>query len=164
MAYNACSKMKSRVYVETSVVSYLTARPSRDIVQAGHQEVTRNWWARRDRFDLFVSRTVIREAARGDTEAASRRSAALQGIPILAVTTDASDLAERLLRENAMPAKAAIDALHVAIAVINGIDYLLTWNCAHIANVAIRRKIEKTCRDAGLQPTAICTPEELMEE
>lgn len=156
--------MKSRVYLETSVVSYLTALPSRDLVQAAHQQVTREWWNRRDRFVLYVSQAVLDEAARGDVEAAARRLTALQGIQALAVTAEVSDLAERFIRENAMPAKAAIDAVHVAVAVVNGMDYLLTWNCTHIANAAIRSKIERICREAELQPTVICTPEELMEE
>jgi hypothetical protein len=156
--------MKSRVYLETSVVSYLTALPSRDIVQAAHQQVTREWWNRRSRFVLYVSQAVLGEAARGDVEAAARRLTALQGIQALAVTAEVSDLAERFIRESAMPAKAAIDAVHVAVAVVHGMEYLLTWNCTHIANAAIRSKIERICREGGLSPTVICTPEELMEE
>jgi hypothetical protein len=155
--------MKSKVYLETTVVSYLTAEPTRDVVQAAHQQLTREWWDRRGRFDLFVSQTVITEAGGGNAEAASRRLAALEGIPSLAVTVEAADLAARFVRAQAMPEKAAIDALHVAIAVVNGMDYVLTWNCTHIANAAIRDKIERACREAGFEPPIICTPEELME-
>jgi hypothetical protein len=155
--------MKSKVYLETTVISYLTALPSRDIVQAAHQQITREWWGSRDRFELFVSEAVLQEAARGNAEAAARRLAALEGLPVLAVGAEVSELAERFVQVSAIPAKAAIDAVHIAVAVVSGMDYLLTWNCTHIANAAIRAKIEHTCRSAGLQPPIICTPEELME-
>ena len=107
---------------------------------------------------------MLEEVARGDTDAAARRLAALEGIPVLAVGVEVSDLAERFLQMRFMPAKAAVDAVRFAAAVINGMDYLLTWNCTHIANAAVRSKIENTCRDIGLEPPIICTPEELMEE
>ena len=155
--------MKSKVYVETTVVSYLSALPSRDIVLAAHQQLTREWWEHRDRFDLFVSGPVLTEAARGDADAAARRMTALDGIPVRPVSAEASEFAERLLNTTIIPAKAAVDALHVAVAVINGMDYLLTWNCTHIANAAIRGRIEEACRAAGLQAPIICTPEELTE-
>ena len=155
--------MKPKVYVETTIVSYLSALPSRDIVLAAHQQLTREWWARRERFDLFVSRPVWDEAARGDAEAAAKRLAALDGIPILLVSDEASAFADWLLATNILPMKAATDALHVAIAVLSGMDYLLTWNCTHIANAAIRGRIEQACRAAGMQAPIICTPEELTE-
>ena len=158
------SPMKSKIYLETTIISYLTALPSRDIVQAAHQQITREWWERRDRFDLFVSEAVWEEAARGDSDAAARRLAALEGMAVLAVGLEVSDLAERFLQMRLIPAKAAVDAVHIAAAVVNGMDYLLTWNCTHIANAAVRSKIENTCRDIGLHPPMICTPEELMEE
>ena len=156
--------MKPRVYLETSVISYLTGRPSRDLVTAAHQQITRDWWDQRGRFDLFVSQAVLAEAARGDADAAARRLEALGEPAVLPVTAEAADLAERLIRENAMTAEAVIDAVHVAVAVVNGMDYLLTWNCTHIANAAIRVKIERACGQAGFQAPVICTPEELMEE
>lgn len=155
--------MKSKVYLETTIVSYLTAEPTRDVVQAAHQQLTREWWDRRARFDLFVSQTVITEASGGNAEAASRRLAALEGVPSLAVSAEAVDLAAQFVRAQAMPEKAAVDALHCATAVVNGMDYVVTWNCTHIANAAIREKIERTCREAGFEPPIICTPEELME-
>jgi hypothetical protein len=155
--------MKSKVYIETTIVSYLTAELTRDVVQAAHQQLTREWWDRRERFELFVSQTVITEAGGGNAEAASRRLAALEGIAVLGVTAEAVDLAARFVRAHAMPEKAAVDALHVAIAVVNGMNYVLTWNCTHIANAAIRDRIERTCREAGYEPPIICTPEELME-
>jgi predicted nucleic acid-binding protein len=155
--------LKAKVFLETSVISYLTASPSRDIVHAAHQQLTREWWDKRSRFDLYVSQAVLGEAGRGNASAATRRLAAVQGLPVLAITGEVSDLAERFLDESALPAKAAVDAIHIAVAVVNGMDYLLTWNCSHIANAQIRAKIEQICRRAGLQPPVICTPEELME-
>jgi hypothetical protein len=154
---------KSSVYIETTVVSYLTARPSRDIVLAAHQQITHEWWERRTRFSLFVSQAVITEASMGDADAARRRLLAIRSMPVLAVSGEAADLAEHFLEVRAIPRKAAVDALHVAVAVVHGLDYVLTWNCVHIANAVIRSKLEKACREQGYQPPVICTPEELTE-
>jgi hypothetical protein len=156
--------MKPRVYLETSVISYLTGKPSRDLVTAAHQQITRDWWEQRARFDLFVSQAVLTEAAGGDAAAAARRMEALADTGVLPVTAEAADLADRLVREHAIAAEAAIDAVHIAVAVVNGMDYLVTWNCSHIANAALRVKIEQTCSQLGLQTPVICTPEELMQE
>ncbi len=156
--------MKQRVYLETTIVSYLTALPSRDLVRAAHQQLTSEWWQRRERFDLFVSEAVLQEAAAGDHLAAARRLAALQEIAILGVTQAAAALAHTLVDTHAVPPAAAVDAVHIAVAALNGMDFLLTWNCAHIANAATRGAIERTCRSAGLVPPTICTPEELMED
>ena len=155
--------MKSKVYVETTIVSYLVASPTQDVVQAAHQQVTREWWARRERFDLFVSRPVLAEARLGDAPAAARRLDALAGIPVLSMNRGATTLARTLIRTGTLPTKARLDALHVATAAVNGMNYLLTWNLRHLANAAIRGKIENVCRKAGIQPPIICTPEELME-
>ena len=156
--------MKPRFYLETTVVSYLTAWPSRDVVVAGYQQTMRDWW--RDaaaRFDLVASQLVLREAGAGDAEAAKDRLAALDSVTLLDATNEAAELAEELLASGAVPAKAAEDAGHIAIAVTNGVDYLVTWNCRHRANAAMRSQIERICRDAGCEPTIICTPNELME-
>lgn len=155
--------MKPRVYIETTIVSYLVALATRDIVQSAHQQVTREWWTRRERFDRFVSRPVLAEAGRGDSTAAARRLDALAGIPVLSVGRGVTTLANALLRTGTLPRKARLDAVHVAVAAVNGMDYLLTWNLRHLANAAIRAKIEEACRTAGIHPPAICTPEELME-
>lgn len=155
--------MKPKVYLETTIVSYLAALPSRDLVLAAHQQITREWWERRDRFELFVSQAVVEEAARGNVAAAARRTAMLTGIPVLELGPEVHKFANRLLLASAVPAKAMIDAVHIAVAVVNRVDYLVTWNCTHIANAAIRGKIEQTCRGARLQAPVICTPEELME-
>jgi predicted nucleic acid-binding protein len=157
--------VRPKVYLETTVISYLVARPSRDIVVAAHQELTRQWWdQRRQDYHLVVSEVVLREAADGDSEAAERRSAILAGIDVLEVGPAALDLADELVRRRAVPAVAAEDALHIAIAVTNGVEYLLTWNCAHIANAAMRRAIDDVCVQQGYEPTVLCTPEELSEE
>jgi predicted nucleic acid-binding protein len=144
--------MKSKVYLETTIVSYLVAVPTKDLIQAAHQESTRQWWAGRDRFDIFVSRVVVAEARRGNAKAAARRLGVLRGIPRLAGGRRGSRLAEALLRSGALPRKAEIDAVHVAIAAVNGIDYLLTWNLRHLVNAAMRGKIEEAVREAGLVP------------
>jgi len=156
--------VKPKVYVETTVVSYLTAWPSRDLVRAAHQQVTREWWTTRDKFDLFVSQFVLDEAAAGDEDAAAQRLAALQEVALLDVTEDAILLAEKLVAGDGLPAKARVDALHVAMATAPGMNYLLTRNCKHIANASLRSRIEELCRAAGFEPPVICTPLELVKE
>ncbi|WP_437953677.1 type II toxin-antitoxin system VapC family toxin [Sorangium sp. So ce296] len=153
--------MRPRVYVETSILSYLTALPSRDIIQAARQQVTIGWWARRDEFELFLSDPVLTEARRGDPAAAARRLGAAAGIAVLAGTEEAETLAAILIKRAAMPPKAIVDAAHVAIAAVHGLDFLLTWNCTHIANATMRPRIESVCRDSGFRPPVICTPDEL---
>jgi predicted nucleic acid-binding protein len=154
----------ARVYLETSVISYLAALPSRDVVVAGHQQTTRDWWERRSRFELFVSDAVIEEASRGDGGAARRRLELLDGIPVLSVLEKAEALAQSFLSESALPSKAAIDAVHVALAAVHGMDFLVTWNCKHIANAMIRPQLEVLCWRAGYRPPVICTPFELLDE
>jgi len=156
--------MKPKLYLETSIVGYLTSRPSRDIVVAGHQQVTREWWqARREHFDLFTSRAVLAEVSAGDPTAATERLEALQGVPLLTASQDVDELAEALIRYVPLPEKAAIDAVHIALSVVNGVDYLLTWNCKHIANAALRGRIEDACEQLGYLVPVICTPLEIME-
>ena len=153
--------MRSRIYVETTVPSYLTAWSSRDLVRAAHQQITREWWARRDEFELYSSRLVVRECQAGDPRAAADRLAALADIPLLEQTSEAAALAEALARGVPLPERAVADALHIAIAAVHGMSYLLTWNCTHIANVTLRARIEAVCRSSGYEPPLICTPEEL---
>lgn len=156
--------MKPKVYVETTVISYLTAWPNRDIIIVGHQQVTRDWWeSSRDSFGLVASELVVQEAEAGDPEAAQERLDKLQGLPLLEVTEEALSLAEDLVSGGAVPEAAGEDALHIAMAVTNGIEYLVTWNCRHIANATMRSRIDSICREAGYEPTIICTPEELLE-
>ena len=156
--------MKPRVYLETTIVSYLAGRSSRNVVVAGHQAVTRRWWERRSRFDLFVSEAVVEEAQRGDVALAARRAAHLVGIPALDLSEDVYELARTLVAKHAVPEKARIDALHIAVSAVNRMHYLLTWNFTHIANAALRGKIDEACWAAGWAAPAICTPEELMED
>ena len=157
--------MKPRVYLETTIPSYLTAWLSRDLVMAGHQQTTREWWdARREDFELFVSQFVIDEASAGDAEAAKRRLEMLADVPLLDPGANVHTLASELMKRVPLPPKAAADALHIAIATIHGMDYLLTWNCTHIANAALRSGIESVCRENGYEPPVICTPEELLKE
>lgn len=156
--------MKSRVYLETTIPSYLRAWPSRDIVRAAEQEITRTWWGRRDAFELFVSELVLDEVGSGDAKAAAERLEVLAGIQALGMTPEAEALGAELVRQAALPKKAAIDALHIALAAVHGMNYLLTWNCKHIANATMRGKIEEVCRAASFEPPIICTPMELLEE
>lgn len=156
--------MKPTVYIETSVVSYLTARPSRDVVVAAYQEITREWWSSAaERFDLLASELVVAEAGAGDVQAARARLDVLETVALLDAGEDAVGLAQKLLDQAALPRTAAGDAGHIAIAVTNGVDYLVTWNFRHIANAAMRSRIEEVCREAGYQPPVICSPSELME-
>lgn len=153
--------MNPTVYLETSVISYLTARRSRDIVIAAHQQLTRRWWRHRSSYRLFASQIVRDEAGVGDQAARLRRLRALRGVPALAMTDEAARLAGELVRRGALPRKATVDAFHIGIAAAHQIEYLLTWNCKHIANATMRGTIDTICRSAGLTPPIICTPEEL---
>jgi hypothetical protein len=153
---------RATAYIETSIVSYLTARPSRDLLVAAHQQLTVTWWEQqRAHYELFTSQVVLAEARAGDPEAAQRRLAVLERLPLLDVTDAAITLAAALISGQALPAQAAQDALHLGIACVHGMEYLLTWNCAHLANARLRSRIEQVCRDAGYIPPIICTPEEL---
>lgn len=159
------TRMKPKLYLETSIVSYLTSQPSRDIVTAARQQLTRKWWdTRRSRFDLYVSEYVLTEASLGDPEVAALRLAALNGIAEIGVTEIARQLAGIFLEKGALPKKAAVDAFHIAVAVSGGMDFLLTWNFKHLANAALRNTIERLCRVRGYEPCIICSPEELLEE
>lgn len=155
--------MRPTIYLETTIVSYLVARPSRDLVTAAQQQLTREWWDEaRGRFDVFVSQAVIREASAGDPEMAARRLAALAGIESLEITHEALAIAAALLRAGAVPAKAADDALHIGTAAYHRTDYLLTWNVRHIANVQARRAVTNVCLAYGYELPIICNPGDLM--
>jgi len=156
--------LKPTVYIETSIISYLTARQSNDLRAMANQSATIEWWeTQKAKYQLVVSEFVIAEAGLGHPEAAERRLAAIEGIMELQATESVRVLGQELISRHALPEKAEIDAYHVAIAAVNGIEYLLTWNCTHIANATTRTKIEATCRALGFEPPVICTPDELME-
>ena len=151
------------VYLETSVFGYLASRPGSNIVFAANQLLTLQWWNdHRASFDLFVSQAVIDECTAGDPVAASERLAFVDGIPVLAMTLDTRALAEDVLRSVGLPPKAAIDAVHIATAAPNEMDYSLTWNCKHNANPSFRRKNEEVLAHRGLASPVICTPQELI--
>jgi predicted nucleic acid-binding protein len=150
-------------YLETSIVSYLTALPARDVVAAARQRLTLEWWdTQRASFDLVVSPLVLEEASRGDSQAASRRLKILRGLPRLDATPAVIAFAKRIVSDGALPRSAADDALHIALAVVHGVDYLLTWNCRHIDNAQNKPLIRRLCDTAGYAFPEICTPEELM--
>ena len=153
------------VYLETTFISYLVSEPSRDVIVAGHQQITREWWAHRRRlFACCVSDVVWKEAARGDPAQAQRRLEAMRELPRLRVSDEVEGLARAILEGGALPPSAFPDAIHIAVAAAERMDYLLTWNCKHIANGAVRRRIEEIFRSRDLYVPAISTPEELMGE
>ena len=157
--------MKQRVYLETTIVSYLTARPSRDLILAAHQEVTRQWWERRRlEFDLYVSQFVLNEAAGGDPLAAEKRLALLKNLRQLPVTDEVIELGRALIADGMLPPKAGLDALHVAVASVHEIDVLLTWNCRHLANAELLRELARYLGGKDYEIPVITTPEELMGE
>ena len=157
--------MKPKVYIETSVISYLTARPSRDLVTAAHQQLTTDWWEdRRADFALYISQLVVREASAGDEDAAKRRLDVIEQIPLLELNEEALSLARTLVEDGPLPAKASEDALHIAVATAHGMDFILTWNCKHIANAEMRNLIAEVCHSQGYEPPITCTPEELLGE
>jgi predicted nucleic acid-binding protein len=155
--------MRPTVCIETTVISYLVARPGRDLVSAANQQLTREWWnERRSEFDLFVSQMVVREASTGNPQYSALRLAALTDIPSLDITPETLALADALLRSGAIPAKVPEDALHIAAAAYHGMDYLLTWNARHIANAQARRVVANVCLARGYELPIICNPGELM--
>lgn len=151
------------VYLETSVIGYLASRPGADIIFAANQLMTLGWWNdHRSSFELFVSQAVVDECAAGDPVAAQERLVFLDGIPVLTINAATRNLAKELIHHVGLPPKAAVDAVHIATAALNNIDYLLTWNCKHIANPAFRRRIEDVLDDAGVSSPVICTPQEIL--
>lgn len=156
--------MKPALYLETSVASYLTARPSRDLITAARQQLTAEWWeTRRAGYDVFISPLVLEEAELGDAEAAAARLAVLRELEVVEPSPEADVLAEALMREVPLPEKAAADAVHIAVAATSGAEYLLSWNFKHIVNPVLREQIGEVCRRRGYEPPTLCTPEDLLE-
>jgi hypothetical protein len=154
-----------KAYLETTIFGYLAARRTADVITAGNQQLTKDWWStRRHAFELYYSLPVIDECSAGDPTAAQERLVFLAGLQRLDITPECRELAARLIKEIPLPPKADVDALHMAVSAVHGMDYLLTWNCAHIANAALLNRIEKACRSAGFEPPRICTPQQLMKE
>ena len=157
--------MKPRVYLETSIISYLVGwLNQQSIVVAHNQEFTREWWSRRrHHFELFSSAAAVNEASQGEGSLARKRLVYLADTTMLDINDDALGLASELLRLTRIPSKADVDALHVAIAAVHGMDYLISWNCRHIVNARILPDVYAVCRHLGFEPPLICTPPELME-
>jgi len=156
--------MKKRVYIETTVVSYFTARPSRDIIIAGHQEATRELWPLlTSKYEAFISAIVYQEAEKGDARQAQSRLAAIEQFPMIGIDDEAKSLAEKILLGKAIPADYPEDALHIAVAAVNAVDILITWNFAHLNNPFIRRMVRRIVEEAGYVYPEICSPEELLE-
>lgn len=151
------------VYIDTSIVSYLVASPSRDVLIAGKQEATRDWWQmRRDQFHCVISSEVVREASAGDQQEARKRLEILRDLTVLTVTPEADAIMLALLATGALPARAQTDAAHLAIATAEKVDYLLTWNCRHLANAQILESLEAEALRLGWKLPKVCTPLELM--
>ena len=153
---------KPTVYLETTIPSYLTARPSGHLVTAAKQQMTRDWWAKqRSKYSLFISAAVEDEAKRGDAEFVKARLKELSGIPALDITPAVLALTKTLARKMSLPEKKHTDALHIAVAACHQMDFLLTWNCTHINNAQLLPKVEAICEQSGYRCPVICTPAEL---
>ena len=156
--------MKPSVYIESTVVSYLTGRPSRDIIISAHQQITREWWdVALPKLDPFMSQFVISEIAMGDTEASRARLKIASHFPLLDLVPDVTALAGRYFKAIHIPEKARTDAFHLAMATWHGIDFMVSWNCTHIASGRVRNIVEQVNESLDLTTPTICTPEELME-
>ena len=157
--------MKQKVYIETTIISYITAKLSTNTIIAGRQVLTQEWWEQcRGLFDLVVSELVFQEAKEGDSTLAQKRIDLINKIDSLSISNEAILLAEALVIDGAIPKQYGEDALHIALCAVNGIDFLLTWNCKHLANAFLRRKIQIIVESNNYQCPVICTPAELMEE
>lgn len=156
--------MLPRIYIETSVISYLTSRPSRDLVIAARQELTNEWWEKRGvAFEAVTSNLVLREVAAGNPEAAMRRLAICQPLPKFSVEADCEELAERLIAAGAVPPTEQEDAIHIALATLVQVEYIATWNFAHMVSPAAKYRLQKHIEQLGFTPPLLATPEELLE-
>ncbi len=156
--------MKDSVYIETSIISYLCSRPSRDLVIAANQEVAREWWdGRRGMYDLYVSDYVLAEISEGDPKAAARRLDLVEGIPSLVANDEVIQLTEVIMHSLRLPPKLVADMEHIAIAAVHGMDYLLTLNMTHIANPHWQRRLGKAVIAGGCNMPQMCVPQALLE-
>ncbi|MDQ1266603.1 MAG: hypothetical protein QG635_1755 [Bacteroidota bacterium] len=157
--------MKEKVYIETSIISYLTAKPSRDLIVAANQQITHDWWDNRSAFfDLYSSTLVINEASRGDAGASKRRIDILSNLIIIEFNDKVIKFAEMIIQKGILPKKVGDDVLHISASIVYGFDYLITWNCKHIANAEIQKQVAKLSNSKGYFMPSICTPLELMGE
>jgi predicted nucleic acid-binding protein len=156
--------MHPAIYIETTIPSYLAAWQSPQIVMAARQQITRDWWDNdRQNYELFISQVVLNEAAAGDPVAASKRIEIVRDVKVLEPPTEVDRIVDALMRQLPLPPNAATDALHIAYAIGHGVDYLLTWNCRHIANATLHTRMESICESLGFDLPTICTPEQLIE-
>jgi hypothetical protein len=157
--------MKPSIYLESSVISYFVARPSQDIITRGHQETTHQWWnSQLPRYDVFVSELVLNEIGSGDSDAAQKRTQAVHAFEVVRISQDAIDLASKYVAELPLLRDAEADALHLALAVLNNVNFLVTWNCKHIARGSVLKALPLVNMRLGLATPVICTPEELLYE
>lgn len=157
--------MAQRVYIETTIPSYLAAWPSRDILQAARQQLTIDWWNNQSRkYDLCISQIVIDEASSGDADASQKRLTFVQNLPLLELTEAVNIVAKSIMISDLLPPKAARDAVHIAVTSVHAVDILLTWNCRHIANAAIMKELGTIVAACGHEMPILCTPEELLGE
>jgi hypothetical protein len=154
-----------RIYIESTIPSYLASRPARDLLQAARQQMTKDWWdLKRQKHELFTSQIVLDEIAEGERLMANRRLKIMSGIPVLDLTTEAADLTRQILDSGLVPAKVDADAAHIALATVHQMDILLTWNCRHIANVEIQARLRRLVEAESYELPAICTMDELTGE
>lgn len=157
--------MKPSVYIETTVIGYLTSWPRNDVIVTGRQAVTKKWWqTAHDKYTLVVSQKVVDECAAGDAIAAEERLRVIENLPIVEMSPAAERLLNALLAKGAVPATEPNDAAHIALAAANGVQFLVTWNFRHIANVSMRRKIDQIIMECGFQALSICSPDEMSED
>ncbi len=155
---------KQSVYIETTVISYLTARPNRDLIVAAHQQVTVEWWYDTlPKLEPFISPIVIEEVSRGDETAARLRLEKIADMPVLEITDEVRELAEVYFEKIPIPGKARGDAFHLAVTTFHGMDFLVSWNFSHILSARVRAVIQEINTIRGVSTPIICTPEELME-
>jgi len=155
--------MKPKVYIETTIISYLASKPSRDLITAAHQQITHDWWETRlDDFEVYISQFVLDEAGAGDADAAVRRLTLLSSFPLLDATPEAFELAGALVARGAIPPRKAADAAHIAVATVHHMQFLLTWNCTHLANAEVLAQVQVICAGLGYAAPIVCTPEELL--
>lgn len=157
--------LKETVYIETSIIGYLTARATSNLIVTANMQTTKSWWDNhRDKFDIYISEIVIEEVSRGDSEMAAQRLSIVKDFPLLEVTKSVDLLASEFIAKSNLPPFASYDAFHIAIATINELDYLLTWNCKHIANPKIQRKLTEIAQSLDYKLPTICTPYQLQGE
>ena len=155
--------MKQRVYVETSVISYLAARPSADAINATRQYFSYQLWQKRVAVDLLISDAVMAEVRIGDEQAVRSRLVYCDTLALLDVHADVENLTQFLLRKKAIPAKAFTDAVHIAIAALHEVQFIASWNFRHIVGAVARRNIELALTEFGAFVPVIATPEEILE-